>query len=159
MAKRRPVAAEYYELPLEDPRHLMIRDDGWLGGPDTEAIYYLSWMKGYNAYDQSFEQNGEALRDLLRQELPQSTWLTKTRYLATFFLIWAKAEYRLSTDGQRFPIPKPSRAKEDKAIILLMENPSLTDEQIRQELNTTEKAMQRWSDYKTARIEKTRYQE
>lgn len=158
MAKRRSILAEHYELPLEDWRHLQLRDDGWIGGPEIEAAYYLSWLKGYNAFDQSYEQQSEALRDLLRQELPQSIWLAKTRYLPQFFLIWVKAKYRLSTDGQRFPIRKPSRPKEDKAIILLMENPSLTDEDIRQELNTTEKAMQRWSDYKTARVERTRYQ-
>jgi hypothetical protein len=159
MAKRRSLSAERFDLPLEDPKHRQLRDDAWIGGPCNEAMYYLGWLQGRNPYDEGFDAFLEKLKSTFQELFPQSPWLHDSTYSANFFLIWIKAKYRESHEGKRFPIRRPPQPKNEKAVILLMENPALTDEDIRRQLNTTEKQMQRWTDYKLARTELTRYQD
>lgn len=70
------------------------------------------------------------------------------------FVMWAKAKYRKSTEGKKWPLKK--QTKEELAVATLLEDPSLNDEEIRIRLKTTEKQMQRWPIYKMARVEHKR---
>jgi len=49
--------------------------------------------------------------------------------------------------------------KEDQGMILLVQHPDWTDEQIRRAVKTTEKQMKRWSNFNTARVAQKHYKD
>jgi hypothetical protein len=48
-------------------------------------------------------------------------------------------------------------AREQRGLILLLENPCWTDAQIRDVIGTTDKQMERWSDFKLGRRMQKRF--
>lgn len=152
MVKRRSQDAENFDLPLSDPRHLQLRDNASIGS--AEWIYFLSWMENENHFDLTFAEADARLRAFLLERLPQSAWIIDARSCREIFVLWAKAKYRESAEGQRHPLK--TQTKEELAVALFLETPSLTDESIRQRLAITEKQMQRWPLYQLARIEQKR---
>jgi len=152
MVKRRSQDAENFDLPLSDPRHLYLRDNAWQGS--EEWIYFLSWLENKNHFDLTFAEADARLRAFLLERLPQSAWLIDARSCREIFVLWAKAKYRENAEGQQYPLT--TQTKEELAVALFLETPSLTEDTIRQSLETTESQMQRWPLYQLARIEQKR---
>jgi hypothetical protein len=152
MAKRRSIHAEQFDLPIDDPRHLQLRDDAWIWS--GEWMYYWSWLEKENYFDLPSSTVWEQFSSYLATAFPKSAWLAQARSQHELFATWAKARYRESDEGQRYPIRKAT--KEERAIVQLIDHPELTDEQIRVRINATEKTMKRWSSYNLARIEQKR---
>jgi Transcriptional cell cycle regulator TrcR len=147
-------SVELFELPIEDRRHQQLRDDAWIGGPFFEGRYYLGWFRRTNEFRHNHEEFDEDIAQTIRDQLPQSSWIAESSYRVEFLLKWLKHKYRESDEGRRYPIPKQTR--EERAIVLLLENPELTDDEIRQIIGTTEKTIERWASYKLARRERNR---
>jgi hypothetical protein len=118
------------------------------------AFYYWSWLEKKNYFDVPFREAWDQFSCYLSAKFPHVPWLAQSRSRETFFKIWAKTQYRESEEGRRYPIREAT--KEERAIVLLLDHPELTDEQIRVRVNATEKTMKRWSNYGLARIEQKR---
>lgn len=141
-------AADYFDLSVIDPRHLQLRDDD-----SFTPIYYLSWFRNFNEFRVSSEEFLEHWKETIRRELPQSPWLLNANFY--FMSLWFRAKYRLTNENKRNPIQ--AATKDDRALILLLENPALTDEEIAAMTKTTLKTMKGWVCYQFARREMRRF--
>lgn len=137
--------AEDYDLPVEDPRHRIVRDERIV-----EDLYYLSWFRNFNEFRVTYEEFRQHWYETIVRELPNASWLLKSAS-REFVIIWLKAKYRQSNEHALYPIPKET--KEDRAVILILEDPTLTDEMIQKMTKATTKSMQRWGTFKYARRE------
>ena len=142
--------ADIFDLPIDDPRHRQLRDDAWIGGPNFECRYYLGWYRKTNEYRCSQEQFNRQLSKFLVERLPNAVRLHKWMG-DRIAILWLKAQYRTSREGQRYPIKKET--KEERAIVLMLDNPTRKDDEIRGIVGTSEKSMRRWGWYRLMRRE------
>ena len=146
--------AELFELPIDDPRHRQLRDDAWFGGSVFEGTYFLGKFLGTNEFCFTFDVNRQHLQECLRAHLPHVEWLLNARCFHEAMVLWLKHKYRQSKEHIQFPIPNPT--KEQQAIVRVIEDPKIGDDEIRIELRCTEKTMKRWSSFQYFRIEQKR---
>gem|GEM_PF-6770889 len=143
-------SADIFDLPIDDPRHRQLRDDAWIGGPMFECCYYLGWYRKTNEYRCSQEEFERHLSKFLVERLSKAARLHK--WLGDrISIIWLKAKYRMSNEGERYPIKKET--KEERAIVLMLDNPMRKDVEIRRFVGTSEKTMRRWGWYRLMRRE------
>ena len=147
-------------LPLDSPEHCRIRDSVFIGGSFLAARYFLTILTG-KAYDYP--------------DVPQDQFLDALRRFLIVNVSPNSAQFCLDCEGEghvsyvvlpvlmsRFygssGMMNPHKmTREQRGLILLLENPYWTDSQIRDVIGTTDEQMKRWSDFKLARRMQTRF--
>jgi len=149
------IFSEYLALPKDHPRHRQFREELWLGGEEHACRYYLSILLGRDFYAVS---NGEFLSAVqeyvIAKTCPEAIQFCCTRLHYRFVMPFLKREWEISEgeSGQR------RIGKEDQGMILLVQHPDWTDEQIRRAVKTTEKQMKRWGNFNAARAAQKHYE-
>ncbi len=122
-------------------------DDRLLGG-EGECRYYLSILTQsdqFVAWSDDFVDNVQ--RYVVEMTCPEAVRFCDgfhyVQFLAGFFRV-VMERIAGSSDSRRV-------SKEDRAIEMLMNHPDWTDQQIAEQLPTTVKQLQRWSNYRVLR--------
>jgi hypothetical protein len=147
-------SARHYELPIEHEAHRRLRDDAWIGGPFFVARYYLGKFIGANLMDARQEFFDEQLNRCAAENLPKCPWLKDSHCYYEAMNTWLQHRYRQFDENQRYPIREATR--DERAVVLILESPELTDDEIRIQLNTTAKQVQRLTLFHYVRREQRR---
>jgi hypothetical protein len=132
--------------------HRCRRDDGWLGGPYTEAPYFLSCLTRVNYVSTPFETWDPELRAFFADRAPQGCrWIVHSNYFHPFAILILKHLYRECNLSKRFPIRTEHRT--ERAARYAICHPQLTLEKLAALLKTTVKQLERNSEAMLARRE------
>jgi hypothetical protein len=139
------IFSEYLALPKNSPQHQLLREQLWLGGVMHECQYYLSVLLERDFFACSTEEFLKEVRLYLSQKCgPEAVQFCSGIGDLNAVLPFLKQRYQ-ETEGH------VSLSKEERALVLLLQNSSWSDEQIRTAVRTTERQMRRWPSYKIAR--------
>ena len=141
--------SEIIQLPWNDPEHKAYRETLWVGGPHCGCVYYFSMLTKKDCFNLDIPELQQVIRNYIAQHFgKENAKYIYMTYWAEFILPYLKKEcYQLYELDASLKF-----SKEERAFLLLLENPTWDDEKIRVELKTTEKAMKRWSQYNAIRI-------
>jgi hypothetical protein len=139
----------YLALPPNDPVHAMFRENITRIGDDFACSYYLSVLTGRNYFVLPLE---DARRDaghfvIEKTSLASSVFFRDLGYVLYFAVPFLKRHF-----NAEHGLPPEKLNKETQGLLLLLEHPDWSDEQVRQAVHTTQKQMARWSTYNLARI-------
>ena len=140
--------AENGDKPVGGCEHQAFRDELWIGGADWACCYYLSMLTDRDYFLLPLPR---LWRDLVQYVVEHATpnaiafGYESTSEISEFVLPFLKMRFE-----QAFGIGAKLN-KAERGLILLLEHPEWTDEQIRVALKTTDKQMTRWSWYRRAR--------
>lgn len=143
-----PLLADSFDEPPGSPNHTGLRESAWMGGELAEGRYYLSWATGVNEFRRSNDEFDADYREFVVRSWPASQSFLKSTYWRKFFLVLLRQRYRESKTGAEFPVP--AETTEDRAIRMLMLDPTLTHAEVAASLETTEKQLQRMSTFQLA---------
>lgn len=140
---------KYLELPEDDPERIEFERRQWIGGDDAVCRWQLTVLTGEDLWSKPWAEWWEYLIAFLKKRLPPRSAAACRRYPDQFGRPYIE-NLRRQRDGERIVGPL---TKQDRAFLLLLENPEWTDEQIAEMIPTTLKQLARFSDYKHLRIE------
>jgi len=147
------IFSKYLALPKDHPQHRQFREDLWLGGPEVGCRYYLSMILKRDFFAASVEDFVKALQEyVVARTCPEAIQLCCTWLHIHFVLPFLKWEWE-TAEG----ISDRRLGKEKQGMILLVQHPEWTNEQIREAVKTTAKQMQRWSAFNEARVAQKHY--
>lgn len=138
--------------PRQSREHQSFRNDmieAQLLGSDGVCRYCVSVLTGIDCFPMDHEEFGFRLARFVASKTcgeiePFCRDMQALHFLADFM------RYLLNqSEGE---LPPHRRNKEQRAIEMLLKNPSLSDERIRKRLATTLNQMNRWSNYKILRF-------
>jgi hypothetical protein len=148
------IFSEYLALPKDSPQHKELREELWLGGHEHACRYYLSIILGHDFFVVSGDDFLKAAQEyVVAKTCPEAIQFCCTRGHFQFVMPFLKREWEIAEgmSGQR------RIGKEERGMILLIEHPDWTDEQIRQAVSTTDKQMKRWGRFNEARAAQKHY--
>jgi hypothetical protein len=147
--RRESAEARYLALPENDPERIEVELRQWLGGDDRVCQFQLSVLTSCDHLSKSLEDYKAALVAFCRARLPKQSCDTIALASGADFARIYLEDLRRQAGSTIFgPLTKPHRA-----VILLLENPDWTDEQIAERVPTTLKQLARFSDYNYLRRE------
>jgi hypothetical protein len=153
MTKAANIFSEYLALPKDSPQHRQLRGESWLGGASHACRYYLSIIVGRDLFAASDQEFLTAVQEyVISRTCADAIQFCCTLGHLQFVMPFLKREWEIAEglSGRRF-------VKEDQALILLVEHPDWTNEQIRQAVKTTGKEMSRWGRFRAARAAQKHY--
>jgi hypothetical protein len=124
--------------------HRARRDDGWMGGPFTELPYFLSCLTRVNYVRTTFETWEPALREFVQKHIPDSAWITRSRYFHSFAILILRELYRQSELDRQYPYRAEHRT--ERATRFVIAHPQLSLEELASRFGTTAKQLERNSD-------------
>jgi hypothetical protein len=143
------IFSEYLALPKDSPQHKQFRKELWLGGTGPACRYYLSILLGRDFFAVSSDEFLKAIREYVSAKTcPEAMQFCCLRSDFAFVLPFLRREWEIAegiADQRRL-------GKEEQGMILLIQHPDSSDEQIRQAVRTTAKQMKRWGNFNYARI-------
>lgn len=141
--------AKYIALPEDDPERVAFEQDHWIGGSFLVCQWQLSVVAGRDTWSVPYADYKAALVEFCRLRLPSLSCAAMARDGSDHFARIYLQDLRRRAGSTIFgPLKKPHRA-----VILLLENPDWTDEQIAKRVPTTLKQLSRFSDYNHLRQE------
>ena len=147
------IFSEYLALPKDHPKHRQFREELWLGGEEHACRYYLSIILGRDFYAVSNDEFLKAVQEyMVARTCPEAIQFCCTRLHYRFVMPLLKWEWE-TAEG----ISDRRIGKEEQGMILLVQHPEWTDEQIRAAVKTTAKQMKRWSSFNYARVAQKHY--
>jgi hypothetical protein len=148
------IFSEYLALPKDHPKHRQLREELWLGGEEHACRYYLSIILGCDFYAVSNDEFLKAVQDyVIATTCPEAIQFCCTRLHYGFVMKFLKRQCEIG-EGES---GQCRISKEDQGMILLLQHPVWTDEQIRAAVKTTDKQMKRWSSFNYARVAQKAY--
>jgi hypothetical protein len=137
----------YFDKPIDGPEHQSLRSELWIVGIFHACRYYLSMLKNIDYFERSLsELDKDVVEYVALHASPKAiVFAYRPDEFTDFALPFLKHQF-----NQAFKINE-KLTKEEKGMILLLEHPDWTDEQIRIAVKTTEKQMKRWSWFCRAR--------
>ena len=128
-------------LPEDDPDRIEFETSRWIGGDDVVCMWQLSVQLGRDCYNVSWDEYKATLVEFCRQRLSEASCaaIAREQRFARIYLEDLRRQAGSTIFG-------PLR-KSDQAVILLLENPDLNDEQIAELIPTTLKQLARFSTY------------
>ncbi len=153
MAKN--IFSEYLAKPKDSREHIQLREELWLGGPSHICRYYLSVLTKRDFFDATNDDFLMAVQEyLVSHSCPEAIQFCVSMNHLMFIVPFLRQQWELAEGTQhakRFSM-------EEQALIMLVNNPNMKDEKIRETIGTTEKQMKRWSTFKAARVAQIHYQ-
>jgi hypothetical protein len=145
--------AKYIALPEDNQERVDFELGHWVGGNNIVCQWQLSVLTGRDFWSMSRAGDWKAykapLLDFCRARLPKASCDAIARLSGDQFARIYLEDLRRRTGCTIFgPLKKP-----DRAVILLLENPDLTDEQVAKRVPTTLKQLARFSTYTYLRRE------
>jgi hypothetical protein len=152
MAKN--VFSEYLAKPKDSPEHRLFREQLWLGGASFTCRYYLSILNGHDYFDATGDEFMTAVQEyVLSYTCPEAIQFCVSEYHLMFLEPFLRQQWELA-EGNTNP---KKLSREERALILLVNNPDWTDKKIREVIGTTVKQMKRWSNFNAARVAQKHY--
>jgi hypothetical protein len=99
------------EEDFDTERHQRYRDDGWIGGTNSEVCYFLSCLTRINYFRMPQEVWEPAAKQYINSQARDSAWITRSNYFHQFAVLILKKLYRQSKLSQRYPIRKEHRTE------------------------------------------------
>lgn len=140
--------SKYLALPKDHPQHRQFREELWLGGSEVACRYYLSMILKRDFFVASADDFVKSLQEyVVAKSCPEAIQFCCTRLHVHIVLPFLKREWEVAEGvaGER------RVGKEEQRMILLVQHPYWTDEQIRRAVKTTDKQMRRWARFNEAR--------
>lgn len=148
------IFSEYLALPKDSPQHRQLRDELCLGGEEHACRYYLSIVLGRDFFAVSNDEFLKAVQEyVVAKTCPEAIQFCCTRGHFQFVMPFLKRDWEnaAGTADQRHI------GKEERGMILLIDHPDWTDEQIRVAVKTTDMQMKRWGSFNAARVAQKHY--
>ncbi len=142
------VFSECLALPKNSPQHIRLREELWLGGASHACRYYLSIILGRELFATSDDEFLKAAQEyIVAKTCPEAIQFCCTPGHFQFVMPFLKREWEVAegTAEQR------RLKKVEQCLVLLLNHPDWTDEQIRKAVKTTDKQMKRWGTFNAAR--------
>jgi hypothetical protein len=149
--------ARSFAAPDDSREHRSLRKDllEWgLLGSDGVYRYCFSKLSGKNGFAMDPTELRDEVRTFLSRELPKPSMALCIDGIQWDLFVAPYLRNRLHVVETGEALPK--RSKEDRAIDAVLLDPTLTDDDVRELLKTTEKQMRRWSTYGILRRALTR---
>lgn len=145
------IFSDYLDKPVDSPEHRRFRASLWVGGSEHACRYYLSVLVNRDFFDATDSEFLTAMKDyVVAHACPAASQFCITQGHLQFVLPFLK--HLLGDKTERL-------SNEDRALVLLVQHPDWSDDQIREAVGTTEKAMTRWSTFKYARLAQARFRD
>lgn len=140
--------ARSFAAPDDSKEHRWLRIEllelGLLAS-DGVCRYCYSKLSGKNGFAMQFDEFRAELRAFLERELPIATTSAVFEDRNPLEAVTEYLRNRLHVVETGESLPK--RSKEDRAIDAVLLDPTLSDDEVRDLLKTTEKQIRRWSNY------------
>lgn len=135
--------AKNLALPEDDPDRIEFETSHWIAGDDVVCKWQLCVQTGRDCWNVPWDEYKAALIEFCQQRLPQASCAAIARVSGADFARIYLEDLRRRAGSTIFgPTKKP-----DQAVVMLLENPDLTDEQIAALIPTTLKQLARFSTY------------
>ena len=131
------VFSESLALPKESPQHRQLREELWLGGADHACRYYLSIILRRDLFAVPSGEFLKAAQEyVVARTCPEAVQFCRTHGHLQFVEPFLKREWETAEGvvGQR------RVGKEEQGMVLLVQHPDWTDEQIRQAVRDNREA-------------------
>ena len=146
MSFRNQLFSEMLALPKDSPRHRILREELWLLGDWHACRYYVSILTRADLFAMEEEEFLEAIRGYVLSRVGK-----KAAVFCTFDCCGLEPFLRQQLAEFEGRPPVRPLTRQDRAVILLVKHPDWGDSRIARELPTTEKQLQRWTNFQCAR--------
>ncbi len=154
MMAAKSIFSEYLALLKNSPQHRQLREELWLGGDEHACRYYLSIILGCDFFAVPSDEFLKAVQEyVVAKTCPKAIQFCCTLGHFQFVMPFLKREWELA-EGVA---DERHVGKEEHAMILMVEHPDWTDEQVRGAVKTTAKQMKRWARFNEARAAQKHY--
>jgi hypothetical protein len=147
--------SECLAKPKDSQQHQQLREELWLCGPEYICKYYLSVLTKHDFFDATDDVFLTAVREYLASHAcPEAVQFCVSTYHLMFLIPFLMQQWELAEGNHG----TKQFSMEERALVMLVNNPDWTDETIREAVGTTEKQMKRWSTFRAARAAQKHYQ-